>query len=106
MQVHFEDQDFQFEIEDIDVSQSRHIYKQTGLSVRGLLDGLKEINPDALVALYWLMKAQNGTVVDMGKVNFPILRFAAALGDGLDAEKKEQAEERPTKPGAGTRTRK
>lgn len=86
MLVHFEDTDYQFELEDIDVSQARYIKRQTGLSIKAFLDGLGEIDPDCVVAAYWLMKAQNGTVVDMNKVNFKLIRFGDALGEAMKAE--------------------
>jgi hypothetical protein len=94
MLVQFQDKDYEFEIEDIELSQARYIKRHTTLSVRALLNGLRELDPDCLAAIYWLMLQQNGTVVDIAKVNFPVLRFAAALGDAMSREK----EETPTTP--------
>jgi len=84
--VHFEEQDYNFDIEDLSLSQARSIFRQTGLTVKGLMDGLNEMDPEALAALYWLMLAQNGTVTDINKVNFKVMKFAEALGKAFEDE--------------------
>lgn len=100
MLVHFEDQDFQFDLEAMDLSQARYIKRQTGLTVKGLMEGLQEFDGDALVALYWLMKQQNGVAVDVHKVNFPVFKFAEALSKALDAESESEADPTPEAPPA------
>lgn len=102
MIVRFEDRDWEFDLEDIDVSQARHIKRATQLSLKQLYDGVRDLDADAFVAMYWLMKAQNGVVVDMNKVNFPILKFGQAISAAQKAEKEEE-EGRPTKAAAKTR---
>lgn len=91
MLIHFEDRDYEFDIENLDLAEARHIKRQTGLTVRALLDGLAELDPEAMVALYWLMLKQNGQVSDLNKVNFSVLKFAEAMGKAFeeDAEKTE-----------------
>lgn len=88
--VHFEDKDYDFDIEAMDLAQARAIKSQTGLSIRKLMDGLGDFDPEAMAALYWLMLKQNGVTVDIRKVNFKVLEFAEALGeafgDGQDEE--------------------
>lgn len=93
--VHFEDQDYNFDIEELSLSQARSIFRQTGLTVKGLMDGLSDMAPEALAALYWLMLAQNGQVTDIGKVNFKVMKFAEAMSKAFDDEK-DDAEEDPT----------
>lgn len=96
MIVQFEDKEYNFDIEALDLAQARHIKRQTGLSVKGLLDGLAELDPEACVALYWLMLKQNGTATDMNKVNFPILKFGEAIIAAFQAEEEKEAEADPT----------
>ena len=86
MIIHFDDRDYNFDIEEMDLAESRHIFRQTGLTMKGLLDGLAELNPEALVAVYWLMLKQNGQVSDMNKVNFKVLKFGEAMGKAFDEE--------------------
>ena len=92
--VHFEGQDYNFDIEALDLAQARSIKRQTGMSIRKLLDGLADLDPEALAALYWLMLAQNGKATDISKVNFKILEFGVALNDAMGDEEAE--EENPT----------
>ena len=90
MLVQFEGQEYQFDIEALDLSEARYIKRNAGLSIKGLMDGLSEMDPDALSALYWLMLKQNGQVQDIGKLNFPLLKFAEALGDAYDRAEAEE----------------
>jgi hypothetical protein len=98
MNVHFEDADFELDIEAMTLAQARAIKKQTGLTIRGLIAGLEDFDPDAMAALYWLMKVQNGVAVDIHKINFDVLKFAEALGN---AAGEDEAEEDPTPEAAG-----
>lgn len=95
MLVNFEGKDYTFDIEALDVSEARTIKRQTGLTVRKLMDGLEDLDPDAMVALYWLMLKQNGTMTDPNKVNFPLLKFGEALAEAFDRESEAQ-EANPT----------
>lgn len=96
MIVRFEDKDYEFDIEGMTVSEARYIKKVTGFSIRGLIEGMSEVDPDALVAAYWLMQKQNGVVVDMNKVDFALLKFGEALNDAFAAEDKENEGADPT----------
>ena len=96
MNIHFEDTDYNFDIEALDLAEARHIKRQTGLTMRGLMDGLTDLDPEALLAIYWLMLKQNGQMSDMNKVNFSVLKFAEAVGSAFEAEAATRAEENPT----------
>jgi hypothetical protein len=87
MIVHFEDKDYQFDLDDIDVSQARYLKRKTGMTLMDLEDGLERADPDCLVALYWLMLAQNGKAIDMDKVNFKLVKFGIALRKAAEAER-------------------
>lgn len=95
MLVHFDDQDYEFDIEALDLTEARHIKRQTGLTVKGLMEGLGEMDPEALAALYWLMLKQNGKVTDMHKLNFSVLKFGEAIGAAFEKEA-ENNDESPT----------
>lgn len=96
MIVHFEDTDYQFDFEALDLAQARAIKRQTGLTIQGLIAGLESLDPEALVALYWLMRVQNGATVDINKVNFKVLKFGEALAAASAAEK--EADPTPAAP--------
>lgn len=90
MIVHFDDKDYQFDIEALDLSEARYIKRNAGLTVKALMDGLSEMDADAIAALYWLMLKQNGQATDIGKLNFSVLKFAEALGNAFNAESEEE----------------
>lgn len=95
MQVHFEDKDYDFSLDDIDVPQARYIKRKFGMTLMDLEEGLSQADPDALVALYWLMQNQNGVTIDPDKVNFKLVRFGMALKDAVIAERKANPTEKP-----------
>lgn len=100
--IHFEDQDFEFDIDDIDVNQARAIKRYTQMSLFKWQEALKEADPDALVGLYWLMMNQNGKAVDMHKVNFKIVQFGNAVGEAFEREAEENPTEEPAETSATT----
>jgi hypothetical protein len=65
--------------------------------VMGLQRGMVEVDPDAMVGLYWLMKTQAGERCNIRAVNFKVAAFANALSDaivnGLTDEQRAELEE-------------
>ena len=57
-----------------------------GFTMLGLLEGLRQIDPDAVRAAFWLMHAQSGVPCDIDRVNFKIVDFADALNEATAAE--------------------
>jgi hypothetical protein len=92
MKVNFEGTEYELDIEDIDLSDAMTIYRKTGMTVRALLEGLANVNPDAMRAIHWLMLKQNGRMTDMDKENFAVLKLAVAVNDAFV----EDAKENPT----------
>lgn len=92
MNVYFDDQQYVFDLDEIDVSQARYVKRKFGMTLMDLEEGLDRADPECLVALYWLMLAQNGKVVDPDKVNFKLVKFGIALRKASEAE----AEANPT----------
>lgn len=96
MEVTFDGETYSFDIEAITRSEAAYIYRQTDLTVGGLLRGASDLNPLALDALYWLMRKQSGKVLDIHKLpDFPVLKFGEAILDAFEAEEKAK-EESPT----------
>lgn len=90
MEITFDDTTYNFDLEAITRTEAAYIYRQTGLTVGGLLKGLSEIHPDAIDALFWLMLKQNGINRDMHKLpDYPVLKFAYALAEAFETEDKE-----------------
>lgn len=88
-----QDREFHFDLDDMDVVQARYIKRNTGMTPKSMFDGLKEGDPEALVALYWLMLAQNGIAADINKLNFKLARFGEALNAAAEAEAEAKPEE-------------
>lgn len=79
MIIEFEDQEWKLDLDEVDVMQARVIKRETGMTLLDLEEALERIDPDAMVALYWLMKNQNGVTVNMSKVNFGLVKFGKAV---------------------------
>jgi hypothetical protein len=98
MKIEFEDKEYQLDLDDITVAQAKVIKVHRQLTLKSLSDGLNELDPDALVATYWLMRIQSGdTGVDIDRVDFMALRFAEALAKGAEAENDVKAEDETPK---------
>lgn len=86
MKVMWEDREFEFSLDDMDVQQAKVIKSHCGFTMLGLLEGLRQIDPDAVRAAFWLMHAQSGVPCDIDRVNFKIVDFADALNEATAAE--------------------
>ena len=86
MQVKYEGKDYTFDLDEITVSQATTLKRKLGLTLLGLDQGLREGDPDALRAVFWLMKEQSGERTDIDMVDFKIVKLANAIQDAADAE--------------------
>lgn len=92
MVIEFEGQTYDFDFEKaLDVNRARYIKRMLGFTVKGLRDAIQDLDPDALVAIYYLMKAEANQAVDVNKVNFNIAKFGEAFDKAA-----EEAAENPT----------
>jgi hypothetical protein len=92
MRITFEGQDYDFDFERaLDTNRARYIKRMLGFTIKGLRDGVTDLDPDALIAIYYLMKAEAGQTVDVNKVNFNVAEFGAAFDKAA-----EEAAENPT----------
>lgn len=103
MQIEYEGKSYDFDMEDMDILQANAIQDATGMTIKQWQDELKELNPRALQAMWWLILVQNGhnPKSDLRTVNVKPLKLGLAFYEAMkrdnpDAFKDE--EENPTKP--------
>lgn len=98
--IEFDGETYSLDLDEVDVGEARTIKRQTGMNLVDLNRGaLIDADPDALVAVYWLMQKQNGKpAVDMNRVNFKVAKFATALLNAHEEAMKELAEKEKDDP--------
>jgi hypothetical protein len=96
VKVIYDGQDYEFSLDEIDVSQATLIYRKYSLTLLGLETGLREGNPDALRAIYWLMLTQAGQKVNIDNVSFKIVKFANAIQAAVESQAEADAEKPDT----------
>ena len=104
MQIKFEDVEYSFDLDEIDLRQASMIYDKCGLTLMTLELGLGDGNPSAMRAIYWLMLSQNGREEDIDRLNFKVVKFAHALQ--VAGEEAEKAAKAAAKPGPKARAAK
>lgn len=97
MNVNYEGKIYAFDLEDIDIDQATVIKRKFGLTLLSLEAGLREGDPDALRAIYWIMLTQDGQRANIDNVKFKIVKFANAIQQANEdeivaAEEKAKAE--------------
>jgi hypothetical protein len=75
-----------FDEEHLSVDEARQIKKHAGLTVRGFLNGLKEYDVDALVALVWLAKHRTGDPTPWDAIAFDLLGDLEIIPDENDED--------------------
>lgn len=98
MIVKFEDEELDFSLDEITVSQATTLKRKLGLTLIGLDAGLSDGDPDALRAVYWLMQTQAGKRVDIDSVDFKIVKFANAIQAAVEVEAAKDAAEKEDAP--------
>jgi hypothetical protein len=77
----FEDKTCDLDLDEITADQAKTIEEHTGLNLLQLQAGIQTARAGALIAMYWLMRVQNGEpdlqIASVG--NFKIVKFANAL---------------------------
>lgn len=92
MNVNYEGKSYAFELDEIDISQATVIKRKFGLTLLSLEAGLREGDPDALRAIYWIMLTQNGERANIDNVSFKIVKFANAIQKANEDEIEQAAE--------------
>lgn len=111
MIIRFEDRDWQFDLAHVRVQQAMVIQLYTGLSIGDWEDSLdfeadeqgNIKNPPAswlksIVALYWLMRSQNGVTEPIDSTDFEYALFLVAFAEGTAAELERLKAEAAAKP--------
>lgn len=93
MIVAFNNKSYILDLDEMNVEEARIIKKYAALTLKGLQDGLAELDPDAMTCLYWLMLRQAGEDHSIERVTFKILKFAEAVGEAQEAEANKLIEE-------------
>lgn len=86
MKVYYDDKEYDFDLDEITVSQARTIKAKCGFTLLGLEEALAVGDADALRAIFWLMLCNSGQTVDIDRVDFKIVKFAQALQRATEAE--------------------
>jgi hypothetical protein len=91
MNIDFEGREYTLDLDDITVAQAKVIKVHRQLTLKGLSEGLNELDPDALVAVYWLMRVQSGdTGIDIDRIDFPAIKFAEAVAKAATTEQEAE----------------
>lgn len=97
MKVNYEGEELEFDLEKITVRQAMVLKMKLGLTLLGLDEGLASGDPDALLAVYWLMRTHSGEKVDIDDLDFKIVTLANAIQEAVDAEEAAKAQEEEAK---------
>jgi hypothetical protein len=96
MKVEWEGTVYDLDYEEMDTKQARYLKSQLGLTPQALREALRDQDPDAILGWYWLMMAQNGKIVDIGKVNIKIFKFIKALVNAAKEEAENPTQSPPS----------
>lgn len=96
MKVLFEDQEWDLDFEKLELRHARFLKNQLGLNFKQLMAGLRELDPDALAGIYWLMKAQNNKVVDINRIAFEVFPFFEAVTSAMVEEAENPTRSSPS----------
>lgn len=96
MLVKFEGKEYQFDLDEITLAQATVIKVHCKLTLIGLEAGLRDGDPDALRAIYWLMLVNSGSPANIDTLDFKIVKFANAVQEASNAEDVKPVD--PTEP--------
>lgn len=98
MKIEYEGETLNFDLEEITVQQATVLKRKLGLTLLSLDQGLLEGDPDALRAVYWLIRTQSGETVDIDTVDFKIVKLANAIQNAVEKENDVAEEAAPKGP--------
>ena len=100
MKICYEGEELEFDLEQITVRQAMMLKMKLGLTLLGLDQGLSTGDPDAMLAVFWLMKTQAGDKVDLDDLDFKVVKLANAIQEAVDREEAANKEEEEADPKA------
>lgn len=92
MQFEFEGREWVYDPSKLNVATATAIKHHTGLGLKGWNEAVEELEPDAIQALYWTIREQNGVAGDIAALEFSIPDFIAAFTLARVAEVKTELE--------------
>ena len=95
MKILYEGETLEFDLEEITVQQATVLKRKLGLTLLSLDSGLIEGDPDALRAVYWLIRTQSGERLDIDEVDFKIVKLANAIQAAVEKESEAAEDEAP-----------
>ena len=99
MKIVYEGETLDFDLDQITVRQAMYLKTKLGLTLLGLDQGLASGDPDALLAIYWLIRTHaEGKTVDIDTLDFKVVALANAVQEAVEAEQKAQEEEAAADP--------
>lgn len=106
MIIKFDEKEYNLDLDEMDFTEARYIFRQTGLSILKFQEAVLEGNPEALAACWWLVNKRAGRNTDIGKENFKAVKFYAAIvtavAEGMKTAAEKAEKENPTEvPGDG-----
>lgn len=95
MKIVYEGETLDFNLDDITVREAMYLKMKLGLTLLGLDQGLANGDPDALLAIYWLIRkhSNGGKPVDIDELDFKVVALANAVQEAVEAEAKALEDE-------------
>jgi hypothetical protein len=95
---------FDTSFEQVTISEWREVKRKLKLTIRGVIEGVEQLDPDAITALYWLTVRSDGRHDDLvlgDSLEFnPIVFMAAWAEAGAEAAAEGEGEADPTAGGS------
>jgi len=85
MIINFEDRDWDFQLEEIDLKQAIAIQLAYGFTLDDWYQALEHSDARALQCLYWLMLQQNGVIKPIAECNCKIMALGEAMAAAQEA---------------------
>lgn len=94
MKINYEGETLEFDLDQITVREAMFLKMKLGLTLLGLDQGLATGDPEALLAIYWLIRkhSNGGRPVDIDELDFKVVALANAVQEAVEAEAKAQAD--------------
>jgi hypothetical protein len=90
MTITFEGRDWELDDDHVGVQQAMVFHLVHGLTLRGWMEGIKELDPRAIQCTYWLMLQQNGIEKPLKDLDFDAIGYMGAYVEALQAEKERK----------------
>jgi hypothetical protein len=90
LKIRFEDREWDFDEDEIDVRQATVLYLTYKMTLREWIEGVSQVDQRSLHFTYWLMLQQNGVIKPIADCNPKIIAFGVAYGDAREEQLAEE----------------